>query len=89
VCTARTLEDTDARRHTPHRRPHGDLGCSRRDRWGPTIISPALQSELSQSITEADDVAKGIQDFYEAYANPADSFARMVAFAITSLMRST
>jgi NADP-dependent 3-hydroxy acid dehydrogenase YdfG len=48
-----------------------------------TIISPgAVQSELPQSITEAD-VAKGVQDFYEAYAIPADSFARMVAFAIS------
>jgi NADP-dependent 3-hydroxy acid dehydrogenase YdfG len=48
-----------------------------------TIISPgAVQSELPQSITEAD-VAKGIQDFYQAYAIPADSFARMVAFAIS------
>ena len=48
-----------------------------------TIISPgAVQSELPQSITEAD-VAKGIQDFYAAYAIPAASFARMVAFAIS------
>ena len=48
-----------------------------------TVISPgAVQSELPQSITEAD-VAKGIQDFYETYAIPADSFARMVAFAIS------
>ena len=47
-----------------------------------TIISPgAVQSELPQSVTEAD-VAKGIADFYEQYAMPADSFARMVAFAI-------
>ncbi|WP_029003219.1 SDR family oxidoreductase [Azorhizobium doebereinerae] len=47
-----------------------------------TIVSPgAVQSELPLSVTEAD-VAKGIQDFYAAYAIPADSFARMVAFAI-------
>uniref|UniRef100_UPI003F4958A9 SDR family oxidoreductase n=1 Tax=Cupriavidus yeoncheonensis TaxID=1462994 RepID=UPI003F4958A9 len=47
-----------------------------------TIISPgAVQSELPQSITEAD-VAAGIADFYEKFAIPADSFARMVAFAI-------
>jgi NADP-dependent 3-hydroxy acid dehydrogenase YdfG len=47
-----------------------------------TIISPgAVQSELPQSITEAD-VAAGIADFYERFAIPADSFARMVAFAI-------
>ncbi|GAB4066450.1 SDR family oxidoreductase [Ancylobacter sonchi] len=48
-----------------------------------TIISPgAVQSELPQSITEAD-VARGIQDFYEAYAIPAENFARIVAFAIS------
>lgn len=47
-----------------------------------TIISPgAVQSELPQSITEAD-VAAGVADFYEKFAIPADSFARMVAFAI-------
>ncbi len=49
-----------------------------------TVISPgAVQSELPASVTEAD-VAKGIQDFYEKFANPADSFARMVAFAMSS-----
>ncbi|MCB4769096.1 SDR family oxidoreductase [Ancylobacter sp. Lp-2] len=48
-----------------------------------TIISPgAVQSELPQSITEAD-VARGIQDFYEAVAIPAENFARIVAFAIS------
>jgi NADP-dependent 3-hydroxy acid dehydrogenase YdfG len=48
-----------------------------------TVISPgAVQSELPQSVTEVD-VAKGIQSFYEAYAIPASSFARMVAFAIS------
>ncbi len=48
-----------------------------------TIISPgAVQSELPQSVTEAD-VAKGVEDFYAAYAIPADSFARMVAFAMS------
>lgn len=47
-----------------------------------TIISPgAVQSELPQSVTEAD-VAAGVADFYEKFAIPADSFARMVAFAI-------
>ena len=47
-----------------------------------TIISPgAVQSELPHSVTEAD-VAAGIADFYEKFAIPADSFARMVAFAI-------
>jgi NADP-dependent 3-hydroxy acid dehydrogenase YdfG len=47
-----------------------------------TIISPgAVQSELSQSITEAD-IAAGVADFYEKFAIPAESFARMVAFAI-------
>ncbi len=48
-----------------------------------TVISPgAVQSELPQSITQAD-VATGIKDFYESTAIPADSFARMVAFAIS------
>lgn len=47
-----------------------------------TIVSPgAVQSELPQSVTEAD-VAAGIADFYERYAIPADSFAKVVAFAI-------
>ena len=47
-----------------------------------TVISPgAVASELADSITEAD-VAKGIHDFYAAYAIPAASFARMVAFAM-------
>lgn len=47
-----------------------------------TIISPgAVATELPQSVTE-EDVAAGIRDFYEAYAIPADSFARMVAFAM-------
>lgn len=48
-----------------------------------TIISPgAVDTELPNSITEAD-VAKGIGQFYEQYAIPADSFARAVAFAIS------
>ena len=47
-----------------------------------TVISPgAVESELPQSVTEAD-MAQGVQAFYEANAIPADSFARMVAFAI-------
>jgi len=47
-----------------------------------TIISPgAVATELPNSITEAD-VAKGIGQFYERYAVPADSFARAVAFAM-------
>ena len=47
-----------------------------------TVISPgAVQSELPQSITERD-IAHGIEQFYEQYAIPAESFARMVAFAI-------
>jgi len=47
-----------------------------------TIISPgAVATELPNSITEAD-VARGIGQFYEQYAIPADSFARAVAFAI-------
>ena len=48
-----------------------------------TVISPgAVQSELPQSVTQAD-VATGIKDFYESTAIPANSFARMVAFAIS------
>lgn len=48
-----------------------------------TVISPgAVQSELPNTITDPD-VAQRINDFYEAYAIPADSFARMVAFAIS------
>lgn len=48
-----------------------------------TVISPgAVATELPDSITDAD-VAKGIRQFYEHYAIPADSFARMVAFAMS------
>lgn len=48
-----------------------------------TIISPgAVESELPQSISEAD-VARDVVDFYEKYAIPADSFARVVGFAIS------
>lgn len=48
-----------------------------------TVISPgAVATELPGSITEPD-IAKGIRDFYEEYAIPADSFARAVAFAIS------
>lgn len=48
-----------------------------------TIISPgAVATELPDSITEPD-VAKGIHDFYEKFALPPESFARIVAFAIS------
>ena len=48
-----------------------------------TVISPgAVASELADSITEPD-VAKGVRDFYAAHAIPANSFARMVAFAMS------
>jgi NADP-dependent 3-hydroxy acid dehydrogenase YdfG len=48
-----------------------------------TIISPgAVESELPNSITEPD-VAAGIRSFYESCAIPTESFARMVAFAIS------
>jgi NADP-dependent 3-hydroxy acid dehydrogenase YdfG len=48
-----------------------------------TIISPgAVATELPNSITEPD-VAKGTKDFYEQYAISADSFASMVAFAMS------
>ena len=47
-----------------------------------TIISPgAVQSELPLSVTEPD-MAKRIGEFYETYAISAESFARIVAFAI-------
>jgi NADP-dependent 3-hydroxy acid dehydrogenase YdfG len=50
---------------------------------GSTIISPgAVATELPDSITESD-VAAGIRDFYEKFAIPAESFANMVAFAIS------
>ena len=48
-----------------------------------TVISPgAVATELPDSISEAD-VAEGINKFYDEYAVPADSFARVVAFAIS------
>jgi NADP-dependent 3-hydroxy acid dehydrogenase YdfG len=48
-----------------------------------TIISPgAVATELPQSITEPD-IAQGVGAFYEEYAVPADSFARVVAFAMS------
>lgn len=48
-----------------------------------TIISPgAIQSELVDSITDAD-VAKGTRDYYNHFAISAESFANVVAFAIS------
>ncbi|AJZ88461.1 SDR family oxidoreductase [Cedecea neteri] len=48
-----------------------------------TIISPgAVESELVASITEAD-VAANIQQFYDDVAISAESFASVVAFAIS------
>ncbi|CAK9884995.1 MAG: putative oxidoreductase [Candidatus Erwinia impunctatus] len=48
-----------------------------------TIISPgAVQSELVDSITDAD-VAKGTRDYYNNFAISAESFANVVAFAIS------
>jgi NADP-dependent 3-hydroxy acid dehydrogenase YdfG len=48
-----------------------------------TVISPgAVATELPDSVTEAD-VSKGMHDFYDEYAIPADSFARAVAYAIS------
>jgi NADP-dependent 3-hydroxy acid dehydrogenase YdfG len=47
-----------------------------------TVISPgAVVSDLPDSITEPD-IAENVRQFYEI-AVPADSFARMVAFAIS------
>ena len=48
-----------------------------------TIISPgAVATELPNTITEAD-VSAGIKQFYADNAIPANSFARVVAFAIS------
>ena len=48
-----------------------------------TVISPgAVQSELPESVTDAD-TAKTIEEFYDKYAIPADSFARAVVFAMS------
>jgi NADP-dependent 3-hydroxy acid dehydrogenase YdfG len=48
-----------------------------------TVISPgAVATELPDSITERD-VSDNIHKFYAAYAIPADSFARTVAFAMS------
>ena len=48
-----------------------------------TVISPgAVATELPDSITERD-IGESIHKFYEAFAIPADSFARAVAFAIS------
>jgi NADP-dependent 3-hydroxy acid dehydrogenase YdfG len=48
-----------------------------------TVISPgAVATELPGSITEAD-VAQHVQKFYDAVAIPAESFARIVAFAMS------
>src|SRR6266496_3340153 len=47
-----------------------------------TVLSPgALATELADSVTEPD-IAESMQKFYKDYAIPADSFARVVAFAI-------
>ena len=48
-----------------------------------TVISPgAVATELPLSITESD-IKKGMDDFYAEYAIPAESFARMVIFAMS------
>jgi NADP-dependent 3-hydroxy acid dehydrogenase YdfG len=48
-----------------------------------TVISPgAVDTELADSITEPD-VAENTRKFYAQVAIPADSFARVVAFAIS------
>jgi NADP-dependent 3-hydroxy acid dehydrogenase YdfG len=48
-----------------------------------TVISPgAVATELPSSITEPD-VAAGITQFYEQFAISAESFASMVAFAMS------
>jgi NADP-dependent 3-hydroxy acid dehydrogenase YdfG len=48
-----------------------------------TVISPgAVETELPGSVTEAG-VAARIRQFYDEYAIPADSFAHIVAFAMS------
>ncbi|WP_159875574.1 SDR family oxidoreductase [Aquitalea denitrificans] len=48
-----------------------------------TVVSPgAIATELPNSVTEPD-VAGAISKFYQQYAIPAESFARVVAFAIS------
>jgi NADP-dependent 3-hydroxy acid dehydrogenase YdfG len=48
-----------------------------------TVISPgAVATELTSSVTEPD-VAENLNKFYEAFAIPAESFARVVAFAMS------
>lgn len=48
-----------------------------------TIISPgAVDTELPNTISEPD-IAESMQKFYKDYSIPADSFARVVAFAIS------
>jgi NADP-dependent 3-hydroxy acid dehydrogenase YdfG len=48
-----------------------------------TIISPgAVDTELPDSISDPE-TAKNVQGFYQQYAIPADSFARVVAFAMS------
>jgi NADP-dependent 3-hydroxy acid dehydrogenase YdfG len=48
-----------------------------------TVISPgAVATELPGSATEPD-VAAGLQQYYDEYAIPPDSFARAVVFAMS------
>jgi NADP-dependent 3-hydroxy acid dehydrogenase YdfG len=48
-----------------------------------TVISPgAVATELPNSITEPD-IAENVRKLYEMGAIPADSFARVVAFAMS------
>lgn len=48
-----------------------------------TVISPgAVATNLADSITEPD-IAKSVRDFTAEFAVPADSFARMVSFAMS------
>ena len=46
-----------------------------------TLSPGAVATELTDHISEPD-VAKGIREFYDEYAIPADSFARCVLFAM-------
>ena len=48
-----------------------------------TVISPgAVESELPDSLTEPD-FSQAVHEFYEKFAIPAESFANMLAFAMS------
>lgn len=48
-----------------------------------TVISPGAVATRMPSTATEPDVAENLHRFYEAYAIPADSFARAIAFAMS------